>query len=80
MNLDLGTALYLMNIPFALLTSEDIYEQAVNSFSLDESLLAHLADITGEGLFRCVGVAAIAWVAGNQSRRAARAVQACRRA
>lgn len=51
-NLDLGTALYFMNIPFALLTSEDIYEQAVNSFSLDESLLAHLADITGDERFR----------------------------
>ena len=51
-NLDLGTALCLMNIPFALLTTEDIYEQAVNSFSLDESLLAHIADITGDELFR----------------------------
>ena len=50
-NLDLGTALYLMNIPFALLTTEDVYEQAVNSFALDESLLAHLADITGDGRF-----------------------------
>lgn len=47
-NLDLGTALYLMNIPFALLTTEDVYEQAVNSFALDESLLAHLADVTGD--------------------------------
>jgi hypothetical protein len=51
-NLDLGTALYFMNIPFALFTSEDIYEQAVNSFQLDESLLAHLADITGDSSFR----------------------------
>lgn len=51
-NLDLGTALCLMNISFALLTTEDIYEQAVNSFSLDESLLAHIADITGDDLFR----------------------------
>lgn len=50
-NLDLGTALYLMNIPFALLTTEDVYEQAVNSFALDESLLAHLADITGDVRF-----------------------------
>lgn len=50
-NLDLGTALYLMNIPFALLTTEDVYEQAVNSFALDESLLMHLADITGDGRF-----------------------------
>jgi hypothetical protein len=51
-NLDLGTALCLMNIPFALLTTEDIYEQAVNSFSLDASLLSHIADITGEDIFR----------------------------
>lgn len=50
-NLDLGTALYFMNIPFALLTSEDIYEQAVNSFQLDESLLAHLTSITGDSSF-----------------------------
>lgn len=54
-NLDLGTALYFMNIPFALLTSEDIYEQAVNSFSLDESMLTHLADITGDDVFRTWG-------------------------
>jgi uncharacterized protein DUF6999 len=54
-NLDLGTALYFMNIPFALFTSEDVYEQAVNSFQLDESLLAHLADITGDTLFRAWG-------------------------
>jgi hypothetical protein len=47
-DLDLGTALYLMNIPFALLTTEDVYEQAVSSFALDESLLAHLADLTGD--------------------------------
>ena len=51
-NLDLGTALYFMNIPFALLTSEDVYEQAVNSFQLDESLMTHLADITGDSLFQ----------------------------
>ena len=50
-NLDLGTALYLMNVPFALLTTEDVYEQAVNSFALDESLLAHLANITGDARF-----------------------------
>ncbi len=55
-NLDLGTALYLMNIPFSLLTAEDVYEQAVNSFALDESLLAHLADITGDARFRAWSV------------------------
>lgn len=51
-NLDLGTALCFMNIPFALLTTEDVYEQAVNSFQLDEPLLSHLADITGDERFR----------------------------
>lgn len=54
-NLDLGSALYFMNIPFALLTSEDVYEQAVSSFQLDEPLLSHLADITGDSLFRAWG-------------------------
>jgi len=66
-NLDLGTALYFMNIPFALLTSEDIYEQAVNSFALDESLLAHLADITGDDVFRAWGTQqSLAWPAINR--------------
>ena len=63
-SLDLGTALYLMNIPFALLTTEVIYEQAVNSFSLDESLLAHIADITGDDVFRALGSGqSLAWLA-----------------
>jgi hypothetical protein len=63
-NLDLGTALYFMNIPFSLLTSEDVYEQAVNSFQLDEPLLAHLADITGDDLFRMWGTQqSLAWLA-----------------
>jgi uncharacterized protein DUF6999 len=66
-NLDLGTALYLMNIPFALLTSEDVYEQAVNSFRLDESLLAHMADITGDDLFRAWGERrSLCWLEINQ--------------
>ncbi|MGH8168753.1 MAG: DUF6999 family protein [Woeseiaceae bacterium] len=66
-NLDLGTALYLMNIPFALLTSEDVYEQAVNSFQLDESLLAHLADITGDNSFRAWGTQeSLGWLEINR--------------
>ncbi len=66
-NLDLGTALYFMNIPFALLTSEDIYEQAVNSFSLDESLLTHLADITGDDVFRGWGTPqSLSWLEINR--------------
>ncbi len=66
-NLDLGTALYFMNIPFALLTSEDIYEQAVNSFQLDEPLMAHLADITGDSLFRAWGTRqSLSWLEINR--------------
>jgi hypothetical protein len=63
-NLDLGSALYFMNILFALLTTEDIYEQAVNSFQLDESLLAHLADMTGDPAFRAWGAyRSLSWLA-----------------
>ncbi len=66
-NLDLGTALYFMNIPFALLTSEDIYEQAVNSFSLDESMLTHLTDITGDEVFRTWGAQrSLGWLEINR--------------
>ena len=66
-NLDLGTALYFMSIPFAFLTSEDVYEQAVNSFQLDEPLLAHIADITGEDLFRAWGThQSLGWLEINR--------------
>ena len=66
-NLDLGTALYFMNIPFALLTSEDVYEQAVNSFQLDDPLMAHLADITGDSLFRAWGARqSLSWLEINR--------------
>lgn len=66
-NLDLGTALYFMSIPFALLTSEDVYEQAVNSFQLHEPLLAHLADITGDSLFRAWGTQqSLSWLELNR--------------
>lgn len=66
-NLDLGTALYFMNIPFALLTSEDVYEQAVNSFSLDASLLTCLADITGDSVFCAWGAQqSLGWLEINR--------------
>ena len=66
-NLDLGTALYFMNVIFALLTTEDVYEQAVNSFQLDEPLMAHLADITGDGRFRAWGThQSLAWLEINR--------------
>lgn len=66
-NLDLGTALYFMNMLFALLTSEDVYEQAVNSFQLDEPLMAHLADITGDSTFRAWGAhQSLSWLEINR--------------
>lgn len=66
-NLDLGTALYFMNMLFALLTSEDVYEQAVNSFQLDESLMTHLADITGDSTFRAWGThQSLSWLEINR--------------
>jgi hypothetical protein len=52
LNLDIESALYLMNIPFCLFTTEDEYERAVNSFQLDESLLVCLAGLTGDVTFR----------------------------
>ncbi len=52
MNLDLQTSLVLMNVPFSLLTTEDEYERAINSFQLDEAIMACLADITGDDAFR----------------------------
>ena len=52
LNLDIETALYLMNIPFCLFTTEAEYERAVNSFQLDESVCAMLAGLTGEVVFR----------------------------
>lgn len=41
-----------MNIPFCLFTTEDEYERAVNSFQLDESLCAYIANLTGDPVFR----------------------------
>lgn len=52
LDLDIETALYLMNIPFCFFTTEAEYERAVNSFQLDESVCAMLAGLTGEVVFR----------------------------
>jgi len=41
-----------MSIFFCLLTTEDEYERAVNSFQLDESLMASIANLTGDLVFR----------------------------
>jgi Family of unknown function (DUF6999) len=52
LDLDIETALYLMNIPFCFFTTEAEYERAVNSFQLDESVGAMLAGLTGDLVFR----------------------------
>jgi hypothetical protein len=51
LNLDTQTALCLMNIPFALCLTDEEYQRAVHSLRLDESLLAVLADLTGDPVF-----------------------------
>jgi hypothetical protein len=52
LELDVETSLYLMNIPFCLLTTEAEYARAVNSFQLDEDVFAMLAGLTGDPIFR----------------------------
>jgi hypothetical protein len=52
LELDIETALYLMNVPFCLFTTQSEYERAVNSFQLDESVCAMLAQLTGDATFR----------------------------
>ncbi|WP_020520986.1 DUF6999 family protein [Catelliglobosispora koreensis] len=51
LNLDIQTALCLMNIPFAFCLTRSEYERAVHSLRLDESLLALLAGMTGDETF-----------------------------
>jgi len=65
LELDVETSLYLMNIPFCLLTTEGEYERAVNSFRLDEDICAMLAGLTGDPIFRTwTPVPVPAWIAG----------------
>jgi len=52
LNLDIETALYLMNIPFCLFTTTQEYIRGVNSFQLDESVCAALSNLTGDPVFR----------------------------
>jgi hypothetical protein len=52
LNLDIQTALCLMNIPFALCLTAAEYRRAVHSLRLDESILAILATLTGDPVFR----------------------------
>jgi hypothetical protein len=48
LNLDIQTALCLMNIPFAACLTPSEYRRAVHSLRLDASLLAILAELTGD--------------------------------
>lgn len=52
MKLDLETGLCFMNIMFCLLTTSDEYRKAVHSLQLDESVLACVAELTGDDVFR----------------------------
>jgi hypothetical protein len=51
LNLDIQTALCLMNIPFAFCLTPAEYQRAVHSLRLDTSLLTVLAEVTGDGTF-----------------------------
>jgi hypothetical protein len=51
LNLDIQTALCLMNIPFAACLTPAEYRRAVHSLRLDASLLAILAALTGDTTF-----------------------------
>jgi hypothetical protein len=51
LNLDIQSALCLMNIPFAACLTPAEYDRAVHSMRLDDSLLALLAHLTGDTQF-----------------------------
>jgi hypothetical protein len=51
LNLDIQTALCLMNIPFAFCLTPGEYRRAVHSLRLDASLLTVLASLTGDDTF-----------------------------
>jgi hypothetical protein len=51
LNLDIQTALCLMNIPFAFCLTPSEYRRAVHSLRLDNSLLGVLATLTGDNTF-----------------------------
>ena len=52
LRLDLETGLCLMNVMFSLLTTSHEYRRAVHSLQLDESVLAILAELTGDQVLR----------------------------
>ena len=63
MRLDIQTALCLMNLPFAACLTPDEYRRAVHSMRFDDSILAILADLTGDPTF-------LRWQNGDLSIRA----------
>lgn len=63
MRLDIQTALCLMNLPFAACLTPDEYRRAVHSMRFDDSILAILAEITGDPTF-------LRWQNGDLSIRA----------
>ncbi len=52
LHLDLETGMSLMNMAFALLTTSYEYRRAVHSLQFDESIVACLAELTGDEVFR----------------------------
>ncbi len=60
LRLDIQSALCLMNIPFALCLSAREYRRAVQSLRLDTHLLAVLADLTGDPVYRTWAPAGVA--------------------
>ncbi|WP_433205191.1 DUF6999 family protein [Dactylosporangium sp. CS-047395] len=58
--LDIQSALCLMNIPFALCLNAAEYRRAVQSLRLDTHLLAVIADLTGDPVFRTWAPAGVA--------------------
>jgi hypothetical protein len=63
LRLDIQTALCLMNLPFAACLTPDEYRRAVHSMRFDDSILAILAEITGDPAF-------LRWQNGDLSIRA----------
>ncbi|WP_112140830.1 DUF6999 family protein [Glycomyces dulcitolivorans] len=62
MRLDIQTALCLMNLPFAACLTPEEYRRAVHSMRFDDSILAILAEITGDPTF-------LRWCSGDLSVR-----------
>jgi hypothetical protein len=60
LNLDIQTALCLMNIPFAFCLTPSQYRRAVHSLRLDASLLGVIAAVTGDATFLSWGSASAA--------------------